>query len=673
MTSELVFALTAAFMYSWDEPRTADRKPAAAVVDEDLLGALLRDGAAADPAWLDPQAIGRVDTRLRRTARPPRTVEEMAEHLRRLGDLTEAEAVGPMATFLAELERAGRAAAIDLPGTSDPRRWISAEDAPSYRAAFPGTIVGWAMPTGDGLGAVGNAHPTESDPEQARTSIVQRFLRTHALVGLADLTARYPIAPHEALDLLERWAEQGSAVRVGHAGDPSGEMWAERDNLAEMRRATVAVRRRESLAVAPEVFAEFLLRWQHVHPATRGEGPAFFETVLEQLQGLSMPARLWETEVLPRRVAGYRPAWLDDVVGRGSWLWRADGAARVEPRVAFFAREFGGWDELPGGTEGLGPDEAKALELLERKGASFADELARASGLEPSRVRRALLELAGRGLATNDRFDPMRPGGDSTLTALAEASRDRGGGRSLRIRPRRSIPGQSEGRWSRLNPHPADPEARGLAWASVLLDRYGVLSREVVALEPSAPAWGELAPLLSRAEWRGEVRRGYFVEGLSGVQYASEEAAAELARPAAHPAAASPVILLPTVDPANIYGAGAPLDVELLDGGTARLPRVAGNYLAIRDGRPVLIVESYGKRLTTLPWAAPGDIDSALKLLPTLIGPGRRILKVELYNGVPAAEAPACDRLAEAGFVRDYPGMAYYAGWAASEAGPAWS
>jgi ATP-dependent helicase Lhr and Lhr-like helicase len=274
-----------------------------------------------------------------------------------------------------------------------------------------------------------------------------------------------------------------------------------------------------------------------------------------------------------------------------------------------------------------------------------------------------------RGLTTNDRFDPMRPGADATLTALAEASRDRASGRSLRIQPRRTVAGQAEGRWWRLNPPPADPDARLLAWAGSLLDRYGVLSREVVALEPSSPGWGELAPLLSRAEWRGEVRRGYFVEGLSGVQYASDEAAVELARLAAHPEPASTVMLVSTTDPANIYGSGAPLDVELLDGGSARLPRVAGHYLAIRQGRPVLIVESYGKRLTGLPWASPADIDSALKLLSTLTGPGRRTLKVELYNGVPAAEGPAAGRLAELGFVRDYPGMAYYAGWAAPAAG----
>jgi ATP-dependent Lhr-like helicase len=662
MTQELIFGLTAAYMYSWDEPQTSERKPTSAVVDEDLLGPLLRDGAASDPDWLDPQAIGRVDTRLRRSSLRPRTAEEMAEHLRRLGDLTEAEVAGPMPSFLAELRETGRALEIKLPGTSDPRRWISAEDEALYQAAFP---VGQAVqPDSPALRQAG-----EPDLQEARAAIVERFLRTHALIGLADLTARYPIAPWEALDLLERWAEEGRVVRLDGPDDPSACRWAERENLAEMRRVTVAVRRRESLAVAPEVFADFLVRRQRVHPAERGEGRAFVESILEQLQGCAMPARVWEADVLPRRVLGYRPAWLDDVLGRGSWLWRAEGSARGEPLVAFFARDFAGLSEMPANPDELGPDEARILELLGQMGASFAAELARTSGLEPSRARRALLALAGRGQVTNDRFDPMRPGADSTLTALADASRDRAAGRSLRIKPRRTAAGQAEGRWWRLNPPSADPEARLLAWASTLLDRYGVLSREVVTLEPSAPAWGGLAPLLARAEWRGEVRRGYFVEGLSGVQYASEEAAAELAHLAAHPEPESPVILVSTIDPANIYGSGAPLDVELLDGGSARLPRIAGNLLALRDGRPVLIVEAFGKRLTALPWASQADIDSALKLLPTLTGPGRRVLKVELYNGVHAAESPAAGRLAEFGFVRDYPGMAYYAGWATSAAG----
>jgi ATP-dependent Lhr-like helicase len=681
LTSELIFAFTAAHVYEWDQPKRSDRQPSASVVDEDLLGTLLRDREPSD--LLDPQAIGRVDNRLRGLGRPPRTAEELAEHLRRLGDLISAEISGPMTAQLSELQESGRAVTIELAGTTDPLRWILAEEDLLYRTAFPGAS---AMRPYTGLDGASPPRSDSTSPADAmsaaRGKIIERFLRTHALIGLTDLTARYPISPTEATELLERFAEEGKAIRLDGSGETGETRWAERDNLAEVRRATVAARRRESLAVSPEIFADFLLRWQHVHPSARGEGPAFVESVLQQLQGYAIPARLWEGEILPRRVEGFRPAWLDEVLNGGAWLWQADrggdpsdarrpgpGTGREEPRVAFFPRDFPRPHELEREQEDLPADEARVLELLERAGASFATDLARTSGIEPSRVRRALSGLMARGLVTNDRFDPLRPGAESALRALTEATSDRRDGRSLRIRPKRSVSGQAEGRWSRLGGASGDREGLILAWTALLLERYGVVTREMVALDPSAPAWTELAPIFARAEWRGEIRRGYFVEGLSGVQYATEGAASELARLAAQPEASAPVILVSTVDPANLYGAGAPLDVELLDGGVARLMRTPGNFLAIRGGRPVLIVESYGKRLTGLPWASSADINSALKLLTGLTGPARRILKIELYNGLPAAESPAVARLAELGFVRDYPGMAYYAGWATAPVG----
>ena len=113
------------------------------------------------------------------------------------------------------------------------------------------------------------------------------------------------------------------------------------------------------------------------------------------------------------------------------------------------------------------------------------------------------------------------------------------------------------------------------------------------------------------------------------------------------------LVLLCTIDPANLYGAGAPFDIELLEGGVARLPRSPGNFLVLRTGRPVLIVESAGKRLTGLSWASQADIDSALNLLLALTDPDRRMLKVETYNGISVTDSKVASRLAELGFVRD--------------------
>jgi ATP-dependent Lhr-like helicase len=201
--------------------------------------------------------------------------------------------------------------------------------------------------------------------------------------------------------------EEGKIVRVGEPDTPELARWAERQTLAEMRRATVAELRGEAVAVAPEIFADFLLRRQYVHPATRGEGPEFVEVVLENLQALSAAAAVWEGEILPRRIKGYRPAWLDDLMSKGAWLWRGEGSGRDDPRIAFFLRDFDGHPPLPIESIELSADARLVCGLLERHGASFATDLARLGGIEPTRVRRSLRELTSAGLATNDRFDAV--------------------------------------------------------------------------------------------------------------------------------------------------------------------------------------------------------------------------------------------------------------------------
>jgi ATP-dependent Lhr-like helicase len=657
--SDLIFRFTGAFLYEWDEPRRADTRPASEAVDESLLDPLLDPGAQA--RWLDPGAIGRVEDRLRGAGRPPRSADEMAETLRRLGDLAPAELSGPMRGFLEDLRAQGRAGTIELAGTSEPLRWIATEEAEMYAAAFGEASLAVREPEPGGKGAV--------------ETIVHRFLLTHALIGLDDLTARYPLDPALATDLLERWSESGRAIRLEPAGDADAPRWADRRNLDEVRRLSIALARRESVAVRPEVFADFVVQRQRVHPASRREGAAAVTRVLEQLHGFAAPADLWESDLLPRRVRDYRAAWLDLTLATGAWLWRAEGDGRGSPRVAFAPRDFAGtWPDGKAEATGDGTSddgsetdiESAVLDHLAGRGASFATDLARVLGREPSRVRQALRGLLRRGLVTNDRFDPLRPGADAMIGALAEAA----GATATRIRlgrprrlARRVTSTGPEGRWSRLSETERDPETAALAWAEALVERYGVLARETAALDPWAPPWRELVGWLARAELRGELRRGYFVEGLSGVQYASPEAARELARHAADRVAEEAPVLISTLDPANLYGAGGAFDIPLLEGGTARLPRAATNYLVLAGGRPVLIIEALGKRLTGLASASESELRAAVALLPCLAGPSRRVLKVETYNTAAALASPAAPWLADVGFVRDHPGMAFYAGW----------
>jgi ATP-dependent Lhr-like helicase len=304
------------------------------------------------------------------------------------------------------------------------------------------------------------------------------------------------------------------------------------------------------------------------------------------------------------------------------------------------------------------------FDYLRDRGALFVEEIARGTGIVPSQVRALLRELLPRGLVVADRIDAYSEDETTMQRALAEAHRPHG---KLARRGREAAPQE---RWRaspirRISSLEGDEQEQALAtWCSILLDRYGMLCREVVELESLAPRWRDLLDVLSRAEMRGELRRGYFVEGLSGLQFARPDTAEALARHAVLLASdpTTPTLINAT-DPANLYGSNAPFDIPLLEGGTARLARVASSSLVMVAGRPVLIVEANGKRLTGLASASEAELAAACGLLSTLCHARRPILRVETYNSGSVLASPIVPLLEQAGFVHDYPGMSYYARW----------
>jgi ATP-dependent Lhr-like helicase len=223
------------------------------------------------------------------------------------------------------------------------------------------------------------------------------------------------------------------------------------------------------------------------------------------------------------------------------------------------------------------------------------------------------------------------------------------------------------GRWSLL-PWSAlsSPEEQAVRMAIRLLHRYGIAARELALLDPWMLPWRVLYEVLSRMELSGAVRRGYFAEGLSGAQFALPEAVRLLQEQHLPATVAAPVILLHSLDPANLYGSGAPLDIPLLDGGTRSFVRRPGNWLVLRAGRPVLLIEQQGKKLTALASASREDVKAAVACLPSLCEGNRNPrhkLTVDEWNGQPVTTTEGRELLEEAGFVRDYQGMTLYAVW----------
>jgi ATP-dependent Lhr-like helicase len=447
-------------------------------------------------------------------------------------------------------------------------------------------------------------------------------------------------------------------------GDGGPLQWSAPENLQQVQRGSLALLRREVTTCSPPQFADFLLRWQGVHPAARQGGPEGLAEALARLEGLPLPAELWEQTVLPARVPAYQPRWLDEWAAGGAGAWACQGDL-----LAFLGRET--LRRLPAPAElchgqlaarATQPDETaeRVLEHLRQRGASFLCDLAADLELSPGAARAALWALARRGLVNNDRFDVVRRGEEPTPAGGQAVSLARPLRRRASLRP--------EGRWAVAHWGRPQPEEHAVARAELLLNRYGVVARELALLDPWMPPWRVLYEVLSRMELAGDVRRGYFVEGLSGAQFALSEAAQQLQDTHLPSTAAAPVVLLHSLDPANLYGSGAPFDVALLDGGVRPLLRRPGNWLTLRAGRPVLLAEQQGRKLTALASASRDDVLAAVACLPGVFdqaraGAARHKLTVEEWNGRPVTATEGRELLEAAGFVRDYQGMTLYAAW----------
>jgi ATP-dependent Lhr-like helicase len=652
--SGLLFAFTMAKMYQYDSTQAEPGRTT--TVDGDLLDQLIAPTSQAH--LLDPRAVHQVERRLRGVGKPPRNLAEMTEWLRRLGDLSVAELEGPMESFLRELQTQGRVTLFAMPpgggGTISTPRWVLTEEEGLHRTAF-------------GLEA-----DSSEEIRGAAETILLRFLNTHALVGLNDVLSRYPFEPEWARTKLEEWSGTGRLVTVPFAGEEGMVQFSAPANLDAVQRGSLALLRSEITTCPPTQFADFVAHWEGLHPASRRGAAEGLVAALGRLQGIALPAELWERTILPARVPGYQARWLDELIASGEWTWTCRGDGDEGPgQLAFWRRTSLGQLANAPFADPLEHDDLadRTLEYLRTRGASFVPEMAQTLGATPGRVRAALWGLLRRGAVSNDHFDVIRKGQEVMEPAAGiEPRRARGGGRGLLSLRRRGVPRRPEGRWSLLPWGQPGVEAQALFLAAVLLERYGIVARELALMDHAMPPWRVLYEVLTRMELAGDVRRGYFVEGLSGAQFALPEAVRCLQERGLPSLAAAPLILVHSIDPANLYGSGAPFDIPLLDGGTRALTRRSGTWLVVRAGRPILIAEQQGKRVTSLGSASRDEVAGAVACLPAILGADQSLarrhkLSVAEWNGAPVTAGEGRELLEAAGFVRDYQEMTLYGTW----------
>ena len=641
--ASLLFSFVANFIYDGDAP-AAERRAQALRIDHERLRELL--GETEMRNLLDGDVIAAHERLLQRLTYPAKDEDSLADVLRAVGDLSlseveeRCEPSSAAPAWIAALEKERRALRVCI---NEETRWIAAEDAGRLRDALgtipaPGLPLAFLEPTADPLG-----------------DLVMRYARTHGPFDPGALTARFGLAPIAAAEVAARLTHAGKMVRGAFLPGGKHEELCDAEVLRTLRRKSLARLRREVEPVEPAAFARFLPDWQNV--TRKGAGDSALLEAVAQLQGCPIAASALLSDVLPARVAGFKARDLDALCASGQVVWGGvESLGANDGRVALYLAEHEPLLARP--AVPLESAEAGRIrDLLGRRGAVFFDEITRTTGGFPRDVLSTLWEMVWSGEVTNDTLDPLR-------SLLAGEKRETGRDRLRSARARhfaggakQRIPG-SEGRWSlrsaRWDSQPKGTD-RQAALARSLLDRYGIVTREAVHAEGIAGGFASVYEILKAMEDSGRVRRGYFVAGQGGVQFALPGADERL-RARRNPAEKAPVVVLSAVDPANPYGASLPWPSRGDDADAGRLARAVGAYVVIADGSLIGYLSRSGQVLTTIvPEAEPLRSHAPRALAEALVAwAGHSRLRAFYLAHIDAVDARAHPYAAEflrAGFV----------------------
>ena len=704
----LLFGYASTLIYQEDLPH-AERRAQLLSLDPKALDALLGDGGVAE--LLDDEVLAQVEAELQHLA-PGRRVradaEGIADLLRELGPLSAAELaerctdVGgqnqedargdgaggagdgfegadkhaverEVGRALAELAGARRAAAVRVGGRE---LWARLEDAPDLRLALGVEVPDWALERAEAGGAVERTAAARSP----LNDLVLRYARTHTTVTPQRVARAFGLGAAVAEGALAELAGAGSLVDLGAVG------WMESAVLTRVRNRSLARARAAVAPVPPAALQRLVLERAGLDEP--GGGVDALAEALAALEGVWLPAGLWESVVLPARVVDYRPAMLDELIASGEVVWRArpigdaasrSGSARVRTgagdvpapgEIAFFPTDSA---LAPVAGEAIAPGEQEA-------------PVGRQTGV----TGEALWQLVREGAATGRSFEPVRralaPAAGTRTSPSSRRVRSRRGRRLMMETPRTgevTAAGQlssvlASTSWVRLSCAPAGDEERAIAEVESLLDRYGVVCRDLALAFGGVGGLVPLMPVLRRMEETGVILRGGFIEGLGPAQFAERESVDRLRSLSHSPGGttATPVVL-DLKDPACLIGRGVPWPEPVLPAGLGEPTggrgeeaggpplRRQGASVVVLGGTPVLYASENLKVLISY----TSEREDLARALAALAADRQRMFArqgaaavrhrtvVESLNGVTALEPTVSDLLRQAGFVRDPRGM----------------
>ncbi len=641
MASGVLFRLLAEYMYEYDQTRTTGF---AAEISSDLLADVLQKEVI--PAIVGREIIDEAESRWQHIAADSRAkdAEDLFSIIQKLGpltdtDLTDRSAMDPD-EWIVNLQQQKRIYKID-------KGWITIQEKNYYE------------------------YPQE--PEHCKW-IVNKIFRGRGPLLIIEIVEQTKLDKNAVTAAVESLVKDKVLVSGTLVENEIGTFYCDRHNFAQLYRRAIVIRRQAMRPGDRNLFYRFLLNWHRIHKADTS-----VDEIVRQYSGLYLPTGVFERDILRSRLINDTDHvdvlvdFVNSFMNSGDIHIRAQKErAGTQTRVCYTSRGEGSIlkasAEIRETADDIKGEEAQTVLLFLRdNGASHFKDICDGSGLSQVQTENGLYELALSGLVSCDHYSSfLRIIGrtvkneektvssgwhDEIKPAFPRGPVTRHGRRAQRpsrheIRSR--LP-RYEGRWTlttafAVHGKELEDDARAEKQARLLLQRYGVLVKEFYRRESGLMPWYRIFRALKRMEWSGEIRRGYFIEGLSGVQFALPEAVRKLeslqtgeAKTSTGPA------LLTAVDPALPFGGTIDWGLTDLAGKSISVTRLPSNHLCFVDDRPVVYSENYGARLFLCSEFKPeytDELAQALKLflkLPEMYRPKRK-LEIQTIDGNPAAE-----------------------------------
>lgn len=475
----------------------------------------------------------------------------------------------------------------------EPGLWIAAEQEDKYTAAL---II---------------------NDRETQLQIVLRLLRYRGSQTPDQVAERYLWAEEYVVKLLEELCIQGNAVC-------NEGLYYHAELYDRARRETIKSRRRQIRTLPAERYAALVAnRMNYTAPPSE-----LLEASIKLLCDQPYPAHLWENVILPTRVGGYRPELLDTLLSQGNLFWQLTS----EGSLSFHRTDDIDWDadlaEIPESLEG---NERILYEALLKRGASFMQRL---SGLiEGVSPYDTLMDLAEKGFVTADSFLPVRQWlNKENLKKVTVKQRVSARSKAL-----------TTGRWEIVRPLCNLTDEQQLERC---FDRSIIICRETI----QGISWMKALESLRVWEYTGRVRRGYFVEGLSGIQFIRDKDFTKVIQELEQPK--EDILWLPAIDPSQSWGKILP------HGKDKAFMNIPGTLVAMKAGIPIALLERQGKVLRVFDDTA---LTEALAIF------SKEYAKRKLFpqvNRILVKEYPkeAAEAFIKAGFIREFQDYVLYRG-----------